>query len=210
MSDHSIIAPSSAHRWVNCTASAMLSRLLPERESNAKADLGTRLHEAAATGDTTGLDPEHVKWVETYRSLVPDGLYEEKISKSIVHPMHFGTVDFISYVRTSAVLTIVDFKTGKWAVDATENWQLIGYAAEMPFAETYKLGIFQPAISMKPKWWVLSAEQFEPYAKRYREAAHAAFDNPTFYQGEWCKFCPAKGAVCDAVRGRHVADAKEW
>lgn len=220
MTDHSIIAPSAAHRWVNCTGSAMLSRLLPERESGVAADLGTQLHKAAASGNLAGLSPTHVKWIEAYRSLIPNTADQESRiggEHSNVHVMHFGTVDAwwddAPPVGEKGVLSILDAKFGKWEVSPVENWQLIGYAVEHcpeVYYHTIKLGIFQPQISLKPKWWVLSAEQFTPYAERYIAAAHAAFDNPTFTPGDWCQFCPAKGKVCDAVRGCNAPSAKEW
>src|SRR5690606_33720744 len=44
---HHILSPSSAHRWLNCTASAMAEAALPEANS-AYADEGSEAHDLAA------------------------------------------------------------------------------------------------------------------------------------------------------------------
>jgi len=222
MSDHSIISPSTAHRWMICSASAMLSRLCPKREAGDAAQRGTLMHKAAETGDFSELTDEETVMVKEYLSFLPnseDVLWIKTESRTgmltpPVHPLHFGTIDSAWMTRTR-ILHVLDFKSGKIEVSPVSNPQLIGYVSEEVFKldkpiEGIRLGIFQPKVSKKPQWWCLSYEQFLPYYNMYRSGAHKCFDAPEFVQGTHCKFCPAEGSICNALRSAHNPSAKDW
>lgn len=222
MSDHSIISPSSAHRWMVCSGSAMLSKLCPPRLSGSAANRGSLMHKAAETGDFTGLTENETAMVVQYLSVLPDknavAWFNTELKTGMnlaaVHPLHFGTMD-AAWMTTDRHLHIVDFKTGAHPVEAVGNWQLVGYAAEelakldKPVVGVH-LGIFQPKVSRKLKYWDLTYEAAIALIAEYRAGAARCFDAPVFVEGDHCKFCPANGAVCNAVRAANNPSAKDW
>lgn len=151
---HSVLAPSSAARWVACPGSVPLSLLYPEAEDSPEAREGTAAHWAfgellAGRAIDVGLiapngvvlNDEMIEGAEMY---VDDVLgvfgssgdtlrVEERVDMPSVHPQNWGTPDTWAPLHdaTSGKLTIYlwDYKFGHEYVDVFENWQLIDYAA---------------------------------------------------------------------------------
>jgi len=137
---HSLLSPSSAHRWVVCTASVAMCKDCEETDSEY-ADEGTLAHELAYTmfkglPEPEGVTDEMREYVKTYVTnvgIISQGaIYswvEEKLDLSEVLgvPDQSGTGDYIAIVGKE--LQVHDLKYGKGVkVSATNNWQLILYA----------------------------------------------------------------------------------
>lgn len=157
MKSHSLLSPSSAHRWLHCTASPLLEAQVEDKGSSF-AEEGTLAHAycakklksffghltvdedreiAALSHYHTGEMDEHT---DQYVSLVlqhfnaakagtPDAklLIEERLDFSSWVPDGFGTGDAI--IIADDVLEVIDFKYGKGVeVSAVGNEQMRIYA----------------------------------------------------------------------------------
>jgi hypothetical protein len=156
---HAVYAPSSAHRWTVCTASAEAISRLPEQEEGEEAAKGTAAHEeiervlgplCASHMEKSGpvpypesndVDPEHpsaygVALVVDYvRQLVRSSLgstlwIEQRVALT---DQIWGRCDVAHWDDAPGILTIVDYKDGYVGVDAEENEQLRIYAAGTMF-----------------------------------------------------------------------------
>jgi hypothetical protein len=223
---HAIYAPSSAHRWVHCTASAEAIARLPEQEEGEEAAEGTAAHEEIerVLGPYDGgglgwwlerpdtlvnaLDNDHpaaygVALVLDYvRNLPPGVLWVEK--RVALTEQIWGRCDVAHWYDEAAVLTIVDYKNGFVGVDAEENEQLRIYAAASMFTHNLpvkwiRYAVVQPN-DFRPvprvKQW------FEPVETLYEWASKVAAiprGPKSFVAGEQCTYCPLFG-MCDASR----------
>lgn len=149
MSEHAILAPSSAARRVACSGSRALEAAYPETEPSPDSLEGTAAHWAAAelfygrTIDVGLVAPngimitdEMVEGAELYyndvAATLPDfpgfSLHvEEAVSIDVIHPQCWGTPD--AWIFRPKRLVIWDYKFGHRYVDVFENWQLLEYAA---------------------------------------------------------------------------------
>ena len=157
MSEHALLSPSAAHRWLNCTRSARLEAELPEKpsvyakegtlahsvcEAMAKKHFG-KIKAASCTRTVKKLkadpmwDDEMLRSAETYvthlaeRSMEfahePYTAFEVKVDISDYVPECFGRCDCIMFGGDTLVIT--DYKHGQGVpVHATENPQLMLYA----------------------------------------------------------------------------------
>lgn len=157
MSDHALLSPSAAHRWLNCTRSARLEAELPEKPS-VYAEEGTLAHSvceamakkhfgkikaASCTRTVKKLkadpvwDDEMLHSAETYvthlaeRSMAfahePYTAFEVKVDISDYVPECFGRCDCIMFGGDTLVIT--DYKHGQGVpIHAVENPQLMLYA----------------------------------------------------------------------------------
>ena len=157
MSDHALLSPSAAHRWLNCTRSARLEAELPEKPS-VYAEEGTLAHSvceamakkhfgkikaASCTRTVKKLkadpmwDDEMLRSAETYvthlaeRSMEfahePYTAFEVKVDISDYVPECFGRCDCIMFCGD--ILVITDYKHGQGVpIHAAENPQLMLYA----------------------------------------------------------------------------------
>ena len=153
MSQHSVLSPSSAHRWMRCGGSIAAERGLPDNGSKYAAE-GTAAHELASKclefdadaktliGDTITvgefeftITPDMAGHVNDYCKLVREYaeggqlLVEQRVDFSDVIgvPGSTGTSDAI--IIHPGRLTVMDLKYGMGErVDATENEQLQMYA----------------------------------------------------------------------------------
>jgi hypothetical protein len=151
MGEHSLLSPSAASRWMNCTASVRYTQGMPDKTSKW-ADEGTAAHEHAAWGLKllTITDPEEVgrhminmpltpfdcedmkTYVGHYISHVAPIMQkadaygiEENFAIDIIEG--FGTIDFWAIKENQ--LSIVDLKYGQGIkVSAIDNSQLKLYA----------------------------------------------------------------------------------
>lgn len=153
MTQHSVLSPSGAHRWMRCPGSIAAESGLPDTSSKYAAE-GTAAHELAAKcleldanaeaviGDTITVDgfdftvtadmAHHVNdYCKLVREYAEGGqlLVERRVdfSEAIGVPNSTGTSDAV--ILHADRLTVVDLKYGMGVkVDATENEQLQLYA----------------------------------------------------------------------------------
>lgn len=217
---HAVYAPSSAHRWTVCTASATAIARLGEQEEGEAAAEGTRAHDEIErilgpySGDGLGLwlerddtlieplNDEHpaaygIALVLAYvRGLSPGTLWIEqrvRLSDQI-----WGRCDVAHWDAETATLTIVDYKNGFVGVDAEENEQLRIYAAasilthNLP-AKWVRLVVVQPN-DFRPvprvKQSLESAEALQVWATR---VAAIPTQPLSFVAGVNCRYCPLFG-----------------
>jgi hypothetical protein len=217
---HAIYAPSSAHRWTVCTASATAISKLGEQEEGDEAAEGTRAHDEIErvlgpySGDGLGwwlenpntlvnpLDNDHpaaygvALLLEYVRGLPPGPLWIEQ--RVHLTEQIWGRCDVAHWDPASETLTIIDYKNGFVDVDAVENEQLRIYAAGSIF--THKLParwvryvVVQPNSFMpvpRVKQWLESAEALFAFAERTAAIPRGPL---TFQAGEQCKYCPLFG-----------------
>lgn len=149
MSEHAVLAPSSAHKRVACSGSRALELLYPETEESQEAREGTAAHWAfaellAGRAIDTGLmapngimlNDEMVEGAEMYvedvRSTDADFVgfppnVEQRVDISSIHPECWGTPDTWRFKPYK--LIVWDYKFGHRYVEIFENWQLIEYVA---------------------------------------------------------------------------------
>lgn len=148
---HAVLSASSAHRWLNCTPSALLEQLFPGKESNAAAE-GTAAHALCEHKLRRALKMQSRKPTSKYHSDEMDGhtdsyvqfvletlvevrqncpdavlLMEQRLDFSSWVPGGFGTGDCI--IIADDLLHIIDFKYGQGVlVEAENNPQMMLYA----------------------------------------------------------------------------------
>lgn len=154
MSDHALLAPSAAHRWVKCGLSVSLEAAYPETEIGASSLEGTAAHWVNQHMLTAGIPevgtmtpqgiPVTQEMVEGAELLMAD-IYatlgrqwkqmlfvEQRVLIPRVHKDNWGTPDYYAWGTTSTgkvVLYLWDYKFGYGLVEAANNWQLIDYTA---------------------------------------------------------------------------------
>lgn len=152
MTAHSILAPSSSARRVQCPGSTKLEALYPEDTQSPEALEGEAAHWAAAemlsgrlvdvgqiAPNGVVLTQEMVEGADLYyddvvASLKPygiaphHGVIEQQIAIPRVHPESFGTPDYNLWLRFGSLL-VYDYKFGHRYVEVYENMQLVEYVA---------------------------------------------------------------------------------
>lgn len=158
MSGHSVIAPSSLARTVQCSGSVRMEQQHPETEQGPEAADGEASHWAGAEmlsgrlveiGDRAPngvlLTQEMVEGADLYyddvvRTLAPyqltplAGAIETALDIPRVHPECWGTPDYRVWVPGTAragrpLLMLWDYKFGHRYVEVFENLQLVAYVA---------------------------------------------------------------------------------
>lgn len=140
---HNFFSASSAHRWMECTASVIVDTSKLVEESSPAAERGTRLHGVA---EAFLNDPER-RGFSTLVDQQPDDAaailpYLEYVDKRIEkggsdlwafyeiedtwRPNCGGTADAV--IIEDGKLEVIDLKTGYWPVSPRKNLQLIIYA----------------------------------------------------------------------------------
>ena len=151
---HALLGASSAHRWLNCPGSALLTADMPDTTSEYAAE-GTLAHTVCENAarhilslDYTVLSPaKNPKWkemppqemlecadlyVRTIQEIAeplhnPYIALEQRVDYSKWVPSGFCTVDCI--IIGDGTLTVIDYKHGKGVqVEAEDNPQLMLYA----------------------------------------------------------------------------------
>jgi hypothetical protein len=120
-----------------------------------------------------------------------------------LHPALGGTADAV--LVDGDHLHVIDLKTGRVAVDATDNKQLLTYALgamrqfKAPERITCTMHIFQPRVGHS-KWTVTGQDLIE-HGEKLKAAAELALssDAPTSPSPDACRYCKAK-TICPSMR----------
>jgi hypothetical protein len=120
-----------------------------------------------------------------------------------LHPALGGTADAI--LVDGDHLHVIDLKTGRVAVDAEDNKQLLTYALgamrqlKAPTSITCTMHIFQPRVGHSK--WTVSGLRLELHGRRLQSAAELALtgDAPTHPSPDACRYCKAK-TICPSMR----------
>ena len=214
--DHALLSASSAHRWLNCPASAVAAEAYPQQDTEYTRD-GTLAHEVAEivarSGSIEGPWPEEVtnemlECAAGYRDYIQSlvqgdntiGLLEQWVDFSPWVPDGFGTADCI--LIQGDTMDVIDYKYGQGVpVSAVDNPQekLYGLGALNDYGiaydiETVRLHIFQPRIN-NVSVDSLTADELLAWADKTVKpiAQKAAKGKGGYKAGEWCKFCPHAG-----------------
>lgn len=212
---HAVYAPSSAHRWTVCTASATAIAALGEQEEGDEAKEGTAAHEeiercmSGIAQFSNGcqplpVDPDHpaaygVSLVIDYvRQLSQNGSKLWIEQRVALTDQIWGRCDVAHWDEASATLTIVDYKNGFVGVDVEDNEQLQIYAAASIYthrlpAKWIRLVVVQPR-DFRPvprvKQHIMSAADLFTFSERVAAIPRGPL---TFVAGEQCKYCPLFG-----------------
>jgi len=218
-SQHAVYAPSSAHVWMNCTASAEAIAKLGERESVLGEDEsaeGTEAHNEiervlepfVSGGVPLPIDPEHpaaygvALFADYVRKLPPGRLWVEQRVYLTEHV--WGRCDTAHWFESAAVLTVADYKNGHKGVEA-DAAQLKIYAAATIYtqkipAKWVRLAVVQPN-DFRPgqprvKQHVMSVDELYEFASKAAAVPHGP---KQFVAGEHCRYCPLFGR-CEATK----------
>jgi len=214
---HARLSASRTDRFMQCPGSYRLESLMPFEPAGEAAAIGTAIHELSEIilrgGEIpTGTDPDHLSMAQGYANFV-NTLVENPRKKLIevnldeglqsLHPALGGTADAV--LVDGDHLHIVDLKTGRVAVDANENKQLLTYALgamrqfKAPSSITCTMHIFQPRVGHSK--WTVSGNYLELHGRRLLEAAELALssDAPTSPSPDACRYCKAK-TICPSMR----------
>lgn len=120
-----------------------------------------------------------------------------------------GTVDFWAY--ENGLLSVLDYKSGRNAVEPEKNPQLLTYAAGLieklgVFPSEIRIGIMQPFSGgfkgHEPKWWACTPQDLEAFKYEATMLARMAADPflraPLIPSPAACKYCAAK-PHCPAI-----------
>lgn len=226
---HAVLAPSSAKRWVHCTASVAYceeNSLLLREGDTRWADEGTTAHnycEAVLNGRMDIADvPEdfrpHVKFYVDHCIQQDEGaaftLVESKVPL-FYSPEDTGTVDFAAVSLRRIVIRDLKYGVGVM-VDAKENEQLGIYGLSLiEWLEAEGLisfdsdtevdiGIVQPRYRGEDpiRTWVVTLQELRDFLAPVQEAADLILSGgPTVFapSEDACRWCKAKG-FCEARR----------
>lgn len=194
MGNHALLSPSSSHRWLSCTPSAVLETEFENKSSNA-AEEGTAFHalcehklkkalrrrskrpvSAFNSDEMEEHSDAYVEFVleqlEKAKQTCSDPLVliEQKLDLSDFVPSSFGTADCL--MVSDDTLHIMDAKYGLGVlVDAERNTQLMcyGIAALSVYESLYdikevSLSIFQPRRE-NVQTWTVSVEELKSWAE---------------------------------------------
>lgn len=154
MSEHALLPPSAAGRWVKCALSVSLEAAYPEQEQGVGTIEGTAAHwvnEQMLTATLPALGsmtpqgiPVTEEMLEGAELLMTDVLatlgpnwrqmlfVEKRVQIPRVHADNWGTPDYYAWGTTSTgkiILYLWDYKFGHGLVEVGNNWQLIDYTA---------------------------------------------------------------------------------
>jgi len=214
---HARLSASRTDRFMQCPGSYRLESLMPHEPAGEAAAIGTAIHELSElilSGKEVpaGTDPDHIAMAQAYADFV-NMLVENPRKKLIevnldeglksLHPALGGTADAV--LVDGDHLHVVDLKTGRVAVDATDNKQLLTYALgamrqfKAPSHITCTMHIFQPRVGHSK--WTVSGQELVEHGQRLKAAAELALtgDAPTNPSPDACRYCKAK-TICPSMR----------
>jgi len=190
---------------------------MPYEPAGEAAAIGTAIHELSEiilrNGEIpAGTDQDHVAMAQGYADFV-NTLVENPRKKLIevnldeglksLHPALGGTADAI--LVDGNHLHVIDLKTGRVAVDANDNKQLLTYALgamrqlKAPNTIECTMHIFQPRVGHSK--WTVSGQNLIDHGERLKSAAELALtgDAPTSPSPDACRYCKAK-TICPSMR----------
>ena len=214
---HARLSASRTDRFMQCPGSYRLESLMPYEPAGEAAAIGTAIHELSeiilSNGQIpAGTDPDHIAMAQAYADFV-NTLVENPRKKLIevnldeglksLHPALGGTADAV--LVDGDHLHVVDLKTGRVAVDATDNKQLLTYALgamrqfKAPERITCTMHIFQPRVGHSK--WTITGQDLVDHGERLKAAAELALtgDAPTNPSPDACRYCKAK-TICPSMR----------
>jgi len=214
---HARLSASRTDRFMQCPGSYRLESLMPYEPAGEAAAIGTAIHELSeiilSNGQIpAGTDPDHIAMAQAYADFV-NNLVENPRKKLIevnldeglksLHPALGGTADAI--LVDGNHLHVIDLKTGRVAVDATDNKQLLTYALgamrqlKAPSTIECTMHIFQPRTGHSK--WTVSGQDLVEHGERLKAAAELALtgDAPTNPSPDACRYCKAK-TICPSMR----------
>ena len=232
---HSLLSPSSSHRWIECPPSARLTENYQDVSSGYAAE-GTQAHSVAESKLRYRLgqskspckcgDIEMDEYTDDYIAFVMEQLegltnpkvyVEQKLDCSRWVPECKGTCDAL--IISEDVLQIIDLKAGRGVkVDAEGNDQLRIYAlgALEMFGflypvHTVRMSIFQPRLANCSTWEV-SREDIERWAEEVlKPAAELAwYGNGDYKAGDHCRFCKAKAECRERAKANMALAACDF
>lgn len=212
MSNHALLSPSSSHRWLSCTPSALLEAEFENMTSQA-AEEGTAAHAQCEHKLKRALrrrsdrpisdfdNDEMQECTDAYVDFVleqldiakthcedPLVLIEQRVDFSDYVPDGYGTADCV--IVAGDKLHIIDFKYGMGVlVDAYENPQMKCYALgalaiydSLYDIQEVSMAIFQPRRE-NVSTWTVSVEELTKWAEEVlRPKAKMAING----EGEYC------------------------
>lgn len=186
--------------------------------SSAAADEGTRMHEAAETGNLEGLNTEQCAQVESCIAAV--ALREANIRNCTrynellldIAGITFGTADVV--LVGTATATLIDYKMGRVPVDPAEtNLQGIAYA--LGVFETFPVDavsvvFLQPRCDIMSEYTFYRTHDYNRMLARVVEVIRQAEDENSPYcpHPENCEYCGYK-AECPALATKALAVATQ-
>ena len=214
---HARLSASRTDRFMSCPGSYRLESLMPYEPAGEAAAIGTAIHELSeiilSNGQIpAGTDPDHIAMAQAYADFV-NTLVENPRKKLIevnldeglksLHPALGGTADAV--LVDGDHLHVVDLKTGRVAVDATDNKQLLTYALgamrqfKAPERITCTMHIFQPRVGHSK--WTVTGQDLVDHGNKLKAAAELALssDAPTSPSPDACRYCKAK-TICPSMR----------
>jgi len=214
---HARLSASRTDRFMQCPGSYRLESLMPYEPAGEAAAIGTAIHELSElilSGKEvpTGTDPDHVAMAQAYADFV-NTLVENPRKKLIevnldeglqsLHPALGGTADAV--LVDGNHLHVIDLKTGRVAVDANDNKQLLTYALgamrqlKAPSTIECTMHIFQPRVSHSK--WTVAGQDLVVHGERLKAAAELALTSnaPTSPSPDACRYCKAK-TICPSMR----------
>ena len=214
---HARLSASRTDRFMQCPGSYRLESLMPYEPAGEAAAIGTAIHELSEiilTGKEipAGTDPDHLSMAQGYADFV-NTLVENPRKKLIevnldeglksLHPALGGTADAI--LVDGNHLHVIDLKTGRVAVEAEDNKQLLTYALgamrqfKAPSHITATVHIFQPRVGHSK--WTVTGQDLIDHGDRLKTAAELALtaDAPTSPSVDACRYCKAK-TICPSMR----------
>lgn len=214
---HARLSASRTDRFMSCPGSYRLESLMPYEPAGEAAAIGTAIHELSEIilrgGEIpAGTDPDHIAMAQAYADFV-NTLVENPRKKLIevnldsglksLHPALGGTADAV--LVDGNHLHVIDLKTGRVAVDATDNKQLLTYALgamrqlKAPSTITATMHIFQPRVGHSK--WSVTGQDLVDHGERLKDAAELALtsDSPTSPSVDACRYCRAK-TICPSMR----------
>ncbi len=233
---HALISPSASSRWLACPYSLVLPGE-PEIEAKSStsraAELGTIQHaaieDAIRLGDIEGparivrslaIDDRLIRraWGDFHEVMARYRITQAWLETTVepiegLGDLFFGTSDCIG-LSDDGTLLILDYKFGRWTVEAKLNPQLLIYAmgaarfvrslgfSPRRFVATISQPARNPSLSVweiEPEIWAAFGEHIAAvlYSRMGKAAAIApGVPNPLIpVPGEHCNFCPKK-ATC--------------
>lgn len=219
---HAVYAPSSAHRWIECTASAEAIATLPEEEEGEEAARGTAAHEEIERrlaplardlkAEPRPADVEHPSaygvalMVDYVRKLIGSPTVDDRLwieQRVALTDQIWGRCDVSHWHAESRTLTIADYKDGFVGVDPDAE-QVRIYGAASMFTHNLpvkwiRYAVIQPN-DFRPvprvKQHVESVDSLYAWAEVVSNIPHRP---KKFKAGEHCTYCPLFGR-CDASR----------